>query len=131
MSKRWYISPIIGTGTDDDPYRAKVANVAGIAGYVAHIPTDSAGVPVSDWALVLVSAADHSLITSDPDVDVLPNRALDTVPTNSERTLVRAVLARRSVHRQTIDTALTFREFLRALGRQFDDTFDERGMGVG
>lgn len=131
MSQRWYIAPIVGSGTEADPYRAKVANSAGISGHTAHIPTDSAGVPVSAWALVLVNAADHSLLTSDPDLDVLPDQALDTVLTNSERALIRAALARRNVPRKVIDIALTYRDFLRALGRQFDDRFTEQGMSVG
>lgn len=128
--KRWYISPIVGTGTDDDPYRAKVGSAAQIKGHSAVIPTDAQGVPLFNFALVIVNADDHSLLTSDSDNDVLPNRAFNGTLSKPERALIKAALTRRGLPTKWVDNVATFGELLRTMGRFLDAQFDERHTRV-
>ena len=66
MATRYYICPIVGTGTETDTYRAKVVDYP-------HIETSSAiDAGVRSWCLVRVKADDFTAINADPQcVDVL------------------------------------------------------------
>lgn len=130
MPKRWYISPIVGTGADDDPYRAKVGSAAQIKGHSAVIPTDVQGAPLFNFALVIVNADDHSLLIADSDNDVFPNRTLGDSLTSAERTLIKAVLNRRGLPFKWVDNVATFGELLRTIGRYLDTNFRENKLDV-
>lgn len=56
---RYGICPIIGSGTQQSPYRASVQDVEGVNSS-AIIPTDQQGAPVYGFAPVVVSAANWS-----------------------------------------------------------------------
>lgn len=129
--KRWYISQIVGTGTDTDPYRAKVGGSALIKGHSAIIPTGANGVPLYNWALVLVEAADHSLLMSDSGNEILPNKQLGAVFNSSERALIKAALSRWGLPAALIDNAVTYRGFIRALAQRLDPQAAEDRLNVG
>jgi hypothetical protein len=66
MPVRYYICPIVGTGTSTDSYRAKAADYP-------HIETSAAiNIGVRSWCLVRVKANDFTAINADAEcVDVL------------------------------------------------------------
>ena len=73
MSTRYYLAPIIGDGSDENLFRAKVMDYP-INGHSAQIPSDpKTGKPVSTWALVMVEADDHGPLLADPELDALPD----------------------------------------------------------
>jgi hypothetical protein len=81
MSKRYYITRIIGDGSEDNPYRGKVSlyNV----GQATSIPSDddpespNYGKPLYEYGLSLVNTADHTALAADPEIDALPDFPLD------------------------------------------------------
>lgn len=60
MPVKWYISPVIGDGSDENPRRAKVMDY-GVA-CSAIIPSGTS------WALVYASAPDLSALDADPEI---------------------------------------------------------------
>lgn len=58
--KAYYICPIIGTGTDLDPYRSKVSN------YNVNMAVIASG--YKNWCVTLVNANDHSAILADSQI---------------------------------------------------------------
>lgn len=74
--KRYYISPIVGTGAEDDPYRPKVADYG--VSWVGVIPSNpDTGRPVYPWCLALVEAINHASLLADRDIKPLPDFPLD------------------------------------------------------
>lgn len=76
MSVRFYISPIIGSGAEDDGYRPKIADMD-VAGWSAPQETDPAtGAPLQTYCIVRVEAIDFSALDADPDLtDVTASHA--------------------------------------------------------
>mgnify|MGYP001573658722 CR=1 FL=1 len=66
MPVRLVICPIIGTGTEDDPYRAKVADYGGH--HACAIPTGPLGAPMKSWCLAAINAADLTAVDANPDI---------------------------------------------------------------
>lgn len=81
MAKRYYLSPIIGSGSDSDPYRAKVADYG--VNYVALIPSQPTGNPKQAWALAIVGTANHTALLNDNALaampDLLPNALMSSM----------------------------------------------------
>ena len=67
-----YIVPIIGKGTEEDPYRASIADMKLLNGasipYVSVIPSNEDGTPKNTWCLVKTYE-----VVSDPNFIELPN----------------------------------------------------------
>lgn len=64
--KRYYLSPIIGSGSEADPYRPKVADFG--VSWAGVIPSDPVtGQPLRPWCLVQVEAPDHAALLADAD----------------------------------------------------------------
>lgn len=85
------------------------------------------------WALVLVKAEDHALMQSDPRNAILPDCSLDTPMTDLPLEIVAAALAKMGA--LGVDTAglgslPAYRDFIRAIGRQLEPTFDEDTLVV-
>lgn len=54
MTREYYVSPIIGTGTDDDPYRSAVSR---IGNYATDIPSDPiTGAPLFSECICIINA---------------------------------------------------------------------------
>lgn len=70
MAKKYYLSPVVGTGSEDDPVRLKVADYYG---------NHTAVLSSSGWGIALVSDHDHSASLGDPDVHPFPDVPLDTL----------------------------------------------------
>lgn len=71
MAKRYYVCPIIGTGTEDDPYRAATAD-DGVR-HSAEIPTDAVGKPLTARCVVTADETDDAAIMARRTVE----RAVD------------------------------------------------------
>jgi hypothetical protein len=128
--KRFYLSPIIGTGTDDDPYRTKLSDYG--VNHVAVIPNGADGRPLFNRALCIVASADHTQLVADGAIDRFPDLSLDAQMsslTNAERTRIRNFLTNRNIA-ITFTNTDTYRSVLRKIGRHFDARFDENRFDV-
>ena len=116
--RRYYISPIIGTGTEEDPFRPKLADKG--KPWVAIIPSKPDGTPLLPWALCLVNALDHTPVTGDATIDALPDITLDSqlsVLATNVRNLVINKLTQRGIDMTGINATSTFRQVLERIGR--------------
>ena len=70
---RVYISPVVGSGTRQDPYRAKALDMAAAVGGhgSSFFPSSSDGTPASTWVLCAVRADDFSTLDADATLDDL------------------------------------------------------------
>lgn len=65
MATRFYLSPVIGSGTEDDPYRPKIAqfNVT----WSAQMASDENGSPMQSHCIAQVDAEDFTDIDAAPE----------------------------------------------------------------
>jgi hypothetical protein len=137
VSKRYYITPIIGSGVEGDPYRAKVSEHS-IRAHAVLIPTHPEGHPqyghpVHDWGLAIVDSDDHTSVLADPDIDALPGIGKEDDIRPIPRTLRQELSARLSAYGIQFDTeraGVRMRDLVRAVGRTLDPNFDEDRMDV-
>lgn len=118
MAARWYLARVIGTGTADDPYRAKTADVA--TSHAAVIPSRADGVPRFGWALV--QAPDAATLAADVDHVPLPADAAakwSGIPAAQRQRVLDRV---QTAFGLTLQAAPgdTVRDVVRALGRALD-----------
>lgn len=133
MGKRYYLAPIVGTGTDADPYRAATADY-NAACTIVPPPTGPDGRPLALWTLAIVGTVDHSALLADATLGPLPDGALDG-----------AIAALSRAARRQLDDALAkfgladlspqpgdgYRDLLRAIGRRHQPGFDENRFDCG
>lgn len=136
--KRYAISPVTGSGTFLDPFRAGVQNVAGV-NVVALIPTGSNGHPLYHFALCLVAAGNFTLVSQVSNLYLFPDVGLDTrmdaMQDDARTGLVQSVQAYdldgAGKHLDATNAdGDSFRALLTRLGRQIDATFDADFFGV-
>lgn len=131
MAKRYYISPIIGDGSENNPYRPKVAD-HGVA-WSGAIPSGPDGKPTSSWALVIVAAKNHAAIIADKDIDDLPEFPLDgkvsAIQTQTKNAM-KSKMEKRGISTAFVDGTDGYREVIRGIGRQLEPTFDENNFDV-
>lgn len=129
--KRYYISPIIGDGSIDNPYRPKVAD-HGVA-WSGIIQTDVEGKPLHPWALIVVSANNHASLLADKNIDALPDFPLDgkvgSIKT-STKTKMKNVMAARGIATSIAENADGYRDVIRGIGRVLQADFDENSFDV-
>ena len=132
MSKRYYISPIVGDGTEENPYRAKISD-HGVP-WVGVIPTDPVtGVPTNTWALTRVSTANHVAILKDKAVDALPDVSLDLKVSaigNKERQSAQAILDKHGIGSISVGRSDSYRELIDGIGKALDSTFTSNNFDV-
>ena len=132
MSKRYYISPIVGDGTEFNPFRPKIADY-GVA-WAGSIPSDpKTGHPTSTWTLVLVNAKNHAALLADGAIDALPDFPLDgkvsSVHTATKKSMVNKMKAR-GINTSFIAGTGGYREVIRGVGKLLDAQFDENNFDV-
>jgi hypothetical protein len=125
LVRRWYLAPIVGSGTEGDPYRVEILGHSG----GGPIESGQDGKPLHKMTVALVSAVDHddllgasriiplvNLADLDLDVDVLECE---------QRDWLRAGAA-------TVNVACSgrARDVLRAIGQKFQSGFDESNFWV-
>jgi hypothetical protein len=129
--KRYYLCPVIGSGSIADTYRAGVSGHGG--NYVAVIPTGPDGRPLFPWALALVAAADHRPLTRDATLGPLPDVSLDirmSALSQSAKAALDAALAKFGVDPAALVQNDGYREFVRSLGQALDAGFVETNFDV-
>lgn len=137
MPRRFYLTPIVGTGTEDpetgviDAYRPKLPESEPDVQWSASIPSKADGSPRFDFALVAVSAdADvHAQIAQDPDVISLPSdlEADNAQLKQADKVRMSKVAQRAGVARAGNDRV---RDVIRKIGRRLDGAhFHEDALG--
>lgn len=125
--KRYYISPLIGSGTRADPYRVAIASYPNIA-YSSIIPTDPVtGAPTATWAICIVDAADHTALLADSSLFSFPNATPDTqisTLSNQERNRMRNGLSQFGLDPNLVNQSNTMRDLVNSLGKLLEPTFD-------
>lgn len=125
MAKRWFICPVIGTGTAADPWRAKAADLN--VNHVSVWPSKPDGSPALNWCLVKVSAADFTQLDADAAVDGWPNASLDTTVAQlppAVRTRLAAALTKRGIDTSAVTGSTPLRAILKRIGKALEIDFD-------
>jgi hypothetical protein len=122
LIRRWYLAPIVGRGTTDDPFHAETLGHGGSA----LIPSRADGHPRHAHALVLVSSTQHADLEADPGILPLADLSdLDTdvsdLPAEKRAWLIAAAESR------GVSSDGLAREIVRRIGELLEPTFDERG----
>lgn len=125
MSKRYYISKIVGDGTDGNEFRPRVADYG--VSWVGSIPTGEDGRPLYDSCLCIVNTDDHSVLRRDVDIDALPDFPLDgklsAIQTGTKNAML-AALAARGYDTTSLGNADGYRDVLQSIGLQRDPNFN-------
>ena len=126
MSKKYYVSDIIGDGSEENPFRPAVAD-HGVA-WVGSIQSDpDTGRPIYADCLVLVSAQNHAQLRSDKRITAMPDFALDgkvsAINTTTKNGMLTA-LQKRGFNTATIGNKDGYREALHDVGKQRDPAFN-------
>lgn len=133
MARRYYVSDIVGTGTDEDPYEPRAVRVARLAGIpiraVHEIATDPVtGHPTRNWAFSRLAAQAHATLIAAAGVDALPDLTLDALLsslTNAQLTVIRNRLEARGIDTSQLTGQRAFRFLVRLLGRLQNAAFEE------
>lgn len=92
MARRYYLTPVVGQGTEEDPYRLRVADHG--VDHAAIIPTDAVGRPTRSWGLAPVDATDFTALNDDATLAGLPQLALGTQLSTQQRRAAQSALDR-------------------------------------
>lgn len=130
--KRYYLSPIIGDGSESDSFRPKIADYG--VSWVGVIPSDPVtGRPLHEFALVLVEAVNHAAILADTTIDALPDFPLDgkvsAINTATKNRMI-STLERRGIDTSFVSNADGYRDMIRGIGKGLDLNFDENHFDV-
>lgn len=125
---RWILSPVIGDGTSENPYRLKVADY-GIDGstarYAALIPSRADGTPRFLWGLALWEG-DLTLAEQDEDVLVLPDLSSGDVITAEM-----IPISRGTIPKPRLEAGLTLLQNVELIGQELDPSFTFDRIKVG
>jgi hypothetical protein len=138
MAKRYYVSTIIGDGSDQSPFRPAIEDVARLAGIPIRASYEIAsdpvtGLPLRNWAFVKLAATNHVAMAADVRVDALPDLTFDvqlSTLTNQQLIAIRNRLQARGIDVSQITSTRTFRFLIRLLGRLHNATFEEDNFDV-
>ena len=135
MARRFYLSQIIGDGSDDNPYRPAVArpNVNYSAVYPPQDP--ETGAYTRPFCLVVVEAVNHATLIADGRNDVLPDFPPDgkvSALAQARRTALQAALTARGLtaHVGNIDGYDGYRHVLNRIGQYLQAGFDLDAIDV-
>lgn len=120
---RFYVSPVIGTGTRDDPYRPSVASVA--TSWSCVLASNQDGTPARSFALVLADVPAGAKL---PDgVLALPDVALDTpvsaLSLTQQAVVNAALMAAGVAHSLSLSTS-TLRDVVTVIGQRHTLNFN-------
>lgn len=126
MSKRYYISKIVGDGlTQATSYRPKIADYG--VSWTGSIETDANGKPIHTHVLVMVATKNHSVIRNDVDIEELPDFPLDG-KVNAIQTIAKtkmfSTLTAKGFNVTGLDNKDGYRDVLQAVGEQRQTGFN-------
>lgn len=130
--KRYYISDLIGDGTDDNPFRPAVDDYKVPYAMVSKCDPVT-GLPLKNYTLVLVGGNKHSQIQADSRCQALPDFPKDAKISSMHRATKDKMIAdmqRRGIPVDFITTADGYREIIRKIGKGIDLAFEEDNMDV-
>lgn len=129
MAIRVYLSPVVGDGSDLNPYRPKIADRG--VNFAAIMSGGPGGSPRFTWALCACSAADWTAVDADADLSAIPVPLETTIQSlnNPTRNRIQGYLNSRSIPLTVSDYA-TIGALVEAIGRIQEPTFTLTGFGV-
>lgn len=140
--KRYYVCKIIGTGLTAFPTDARRPAIDDIVDPVRltrafvvadHWGTNADGTPKLPWCIVIASGPNHALAANVPDVDQLPDVALDAKISTIDTQVKGAILARltaRGIDTTVLRNSDSFRVLINLLGRLHEADFDVNNFDV-
>lgn len=118
---RWFLCPVIGSGTEADPYRAKVADLG--VDHSAMIPSRADGTPRFLWCIVAVDTASFTALDTDTDLDGIPDISLSTELRDlsaAARNRLQTALSKRGIDTTGITLSTTVGQVLLRVMRTLD-----------
>ena len=116
----YYLSPVVGTGSEQDPYRLKISD------YYGH--TVAVVDPTLGWGVGMVRDELHAASASDPDVYRFPaglSTLIGELPADHQSQLVAFLTG------YGLPSSSTLGEALRMFALLSDDRFEVSNFGVG
>lgn len=130
MAQRIYLSPLVGDGTANNPYRPKIADMG--VPWVGVLASNANGSPKFNWAIVLVSADDLTSLDGDATLDAFPNVNANT-PIASLAIATRNQLQNGITGRGigvTIANHATVKDVIEAVGRVQNPQFSLKSFSI-
>lgn len=151
MSKRYYLTKVLGNGDDterdengylDDAlgaFRPSIYNPEYMSLWkrVSTIQTDGNGFPLAPYQICIVDSPDHTVLRADPNLIALPDGSLDMKFESFSppvKTAVReAILMLKNQYAMNIGTmiidgsggtTISYRDVLQYIGQKLDSTFN-------
>lgn len=132
MAKRYYLSAIVGTGTDGDALRSAVSDY-GVSSSVEYPPQDpNTGKYTRNECLVIVEAPSHVDMLKDVRMFGMPDFPLDgklSAMRSQTLTAFNTAAASRG-YSITWGSADAYRDVVRSLGKQLNPNFSEDNFDV-
>lgn len=137
--KRYYISPIIGDGSADNPYRSAIDELLERKRLIGRCsvtmpPADpQTGRPLGTWCLVVLASQNHLNALFDSRLDALPDVPLDVATSavgSAQRTAFEQALARRGISIGSLWGNEGWRSVIDRLGKKLDLNFSPDAFDV-
>jgi hypothetical protein len=122
MPTHYYLCPVVGDGSDDNPRRLKVADYYG--NHSAVLPDDGT------WGIAVVADADHTASISDPDIHPFPSSDLSVRVVDLDPSISTQITDFLSLYGITVSEADTLRDVLVRFSTLADGNFDFDRFGV-
>lgn len=120
MPRRYFVAPLVGTGTPSDPYRSAIHDIAKTVPLVG-VATLKTG---TSWCLTRVEGNDLSALLAHPDLRVLPALPLNQTLTAGQRTAIQAEMTERGIPTTGLTAASPYRDYLRRIGRFLNANYE-------
>lgn len=138
MSKRYYLSDIIGDGSEENPYRAALDTHTGVK-FSTSIPTEddpqspNYSKPKFGACFAIVETNNHGPLRADSRLEAMPDEPLSKTMASIPETAKTAMLL--SLSRKGFSTGInvssTYKATLQDIGMQRDPVFDIDNFDVG
>lgn len=129
MSKRFYITKIIGNGSEENPYRPKVADYN--VSWSGVIPSNPDGTPKFGFTFVIVNTQNHQALLDDPQIKGMPELSMDAQISTLSKAVRDKMLAyfdEEGIDRTGLTMQSTMRDVLRRVGKHLSAEFDENNF---
>ncbi len=124
MADRYYVCPVIGTGTDNNPWRAAAGDADNVTRASAVIPSAPDGSPLRKWTVCRINATDFTDVEAMRGVFRLGTRAqLSSTLTDEQKTTLRTNL--REIDEDVELTDVRARDLILRLIRRHHDHVDD------